>query len=392
MFKNIQPKWYIGIIALLVTIVFFILGAFPLQLHFGMWGFALTQLGILVIALVPVFLFKWKLSDVMPLKKVTLKQLSATLLLLVATFIVVNAVNIITTYLFPEAAEVGAYITEFFATVPLVVAILLVGVLTGICEEALHRGLIQYSFKDNKNELAVMLIMAVIFGVFHLSSYRFLPTAIVGFVLTYVMIKTHNFIIPVIYHAVHNIIAVTIGYFVGAGADQTVAMPLASVGVFLIVAAVTPFLFYAGIWLLNGVKPGKKVTYVALALTVILPAVGIGIQAAAPAPTGMYVTNFTMTHYVNNETEPSIFNHMVIEDEGMFDLFVSISDETNTVVTSVIVEHEDGGVIWEMSGGMFFVNFPTHLRPGTYRVTFTYETESVDMVLVGINFSVRYIG
>ena len=54
MFKNVKPKWHIGIIALAITIVFFIFVAAPLQLQFGMWGLAITELGILFIGLFPI--------------------------------------------------------------------------------------------------------------------------------------------------------------------------------------------------------------------------------------------------------------------------------------------------------------------------------------------------
>lgn len=386
MFENIKPKWYIGVFALLVTIMFFVFIAAPLQIRFGMWGFALTQLGILIIGLTPIFLFKWKITDVMPLKKVTMRQLSGVLVLLIATYFVVSTVSSITIYLFPEFGQMAAYMSEFTATVPFVVALLMMSVLTGICEEVLHRGLIQHSLKNHKNELAVMLVMAVLFGIFHLSPYRFLITAIVGFVLTYIMIKTRNFILPVVYHAVHNAIAVVIGY--GADTSQPAQILRATIGELLILSAISPFLFFLGVKLLNNKKPGKKAKYMAIAFTFILPVLGIGIHVTAPAQ-ATYVTNFSFTHYANNETEPSVFDNIIIEDAGMYDLFVSVSDETNTVITIVRVEHEDGEMVWELGGSEFFSNMPANLRAGVYSVTFTFESESEEMIPVGIRFSVR---
>ena len=346
MSENVKPKWYVGIAALLITLVFFIFAAVPLQIRFGMWGLAFTQLGILIIALIPAFLFKWKLSDVMPIKKVTAKQLLATLLFLVAAFIAANTVSAATSYLFPESAAEGAYIADFLATAPFIVSLIIISVITGICEEVLHRGVIQYTFKNIKSELAILVIMAAIFGVFHLSPFRFLPTAVLGFVMSYLMIKTGNFLIPVLYHAVHNAVGFVLSY--GADASQVVAVPAESVGVFLILSALSPFLFYFGVKLLNTErKPNKKMKYAAIALTLILPALGIGILALSTAQPGTYVTNFSMTHDVNNETPPNVFGNIIIEDEGTYNLFVSINDETHTVTTGVRVEHEDGEIVWD---------------------------------------------
>jgi len=385
--ENVKPKWYIGISAFLITIAFFIFVAAPLQAHLGMWGLAITQLGILIIALIPVFLFRWKISDVMPMKKVTAKQLFAMLLLCVATFFIVNTVTIATTYLFPEFAQFGTDIADFFTTAPFLISLIIISVITGICEEVLHRGVIQYTFRNCKSELAIMLLMAVIFGAFHLSLFRFLPTAIVGFVLTYLMIKTKNFLMPVLYHAVHNAVGFMISY--GADTSQTISIPLESIGIFLMLSSLSPFLFYTGAKLLNKEKPNRKTKCATIALTLVLPLLGIGILTLSHSQTGTYVTNFSMTPYVNNETPPDVVK-VTIENEGTYDLFVSIKDETHTVSTGVRVEHEDGEIVWDAGSGMeFFVNRVSTLRVGLYSVFFTFESQSEQMIPIDISFSIR---
>ncbi|MDR2546386.1 MAG: CPBP family intramembrane metalloprotease [Lachnospiraceae bacterium] len=386
MFKNVKPKWYIGICAFVLTITFFIFAAFPLQLKFGMWGLAITQLGILFIALIPVFLFRWKISDVMPMKKVTAKQLFAMLLLYIATFFIVNTVTITTTYLFPESVQLSMDIADFFTTAPFLASLIIISVITGICEEVLHRGVIQYTFKDCKSELAIMLFMAVIFGAFHLSLFRFLPTAIIGFVLAYLMIKTKNFLIPVLYHAVHNAVGFVISY--GADSNPTVSMPLESIGVFLILSSLSPFLFYTGVKLLNKEKPSKRTKYATIALTLVLPILGIGIFALSHSQTETYVTNFSMTPSVNIETPPEVVK-FTIEKEGTYNIFVSIKDETHTVTTGVRIEHEDGEIAWDVGGIDLFANRFTNLKIGVYNVIFTFETQSEQKTPVDISFSIE---
>ena len=390
MFNNIKPRGLIGVCALLVTFVFFFFVAFPLQLRFGMWGLALTQLGILVIALIPMFLFKWKLRDVMPLKRVTPKQLLAVMMLIVATYIVVNMVSVATAYLFPQSTQLSADIVDFFATTPFIVSLIIISVVTGLCEEALHRGLIQHTFTKGRSELAVMLIMALIFGLFHLSPFRFLPTAIMGFVLTYVMIKTENFLVPVLYHAIHNAVAFVQSY--GADTSQAVVVPLSLVGVFLILSALSPFLFYVAVGLLNEERPRKTMKYATVALTAAFLALGISAVVLQPESPRTYITNFSLTQYVNNETEPVVFGDIVIEDDGMYDLFVSINDSTHRVRAMVTVECEDGEIVWDSFwGAEFFQNSQVDLRVGVYRVIFSFETQSEEMVAVELRFSVRQL-
>jgi len=129
MIKDIKPKWYIGIGVLIVTLIFFIFGAVPLQVHLGMWGLALTELGILVIALIPVFIFKWKLSEILPIKKITFSQLSAISLHFVATYFLVNTVSIITLYFFPDYAQIAESMADFFTSVPFVISLIIMSIM-----------------------------------------------------------------------------------------------------------------------------------------------------------------------------------------------------------------------------------------------------------------------
>ena len=46
--------------------------------------------------------------------------------------------------------------------------------------------------------------MGIIFGLFHGSVWRFLPTAILGGVLTYIMLETENMFYPALFHFTNN--------------------------------------------------------------------------------------------------------------------------------------------------------------------------------------------
>jgi len=325
---------------------------------------------------------QWKLNDLIPLKKIKLKQLIAISLFFIATYIIVNTVTIMTAYFFPEIMQVGSEMSEFYQTVPFILAVIIMSIMPGICEEVLHRGLILHTLRNRKNDMTIMILMAVLFGVFHLDPYRFLPTAIIGFILTYIMIKTENFFLPVIYHTANNAITVALSY--GADTSQAVSMPLESIGIFLVFSALSPFLFYIGVKLLSNEKPNKKSKYAVLALTLLLPILGIGVLSLVREP----ITDFSFTEEVNSETPPKIF-YAAIEKESVYDLYVSMSEKTITVITSVTVEHEDGEIVWEIEGGDLFANQPTKLRTGKYRIIFTFDTQSKLMIPVEVSFAIK---
>jgi len=60
----------------------------------------------------------------MPLKKITARHLSATLLLFIATYIFVNAVPLTTMYMFPDYAQFSMGMVDFYTTVPFVVSVM----------------------------------------------------------------------------------------------------------------------------------------------------------------------------------------------------------------------------------------------------------------------------
>ena len=82
--------------------------------------------------------------------------------------------------------------------------LLVVALTPAICEEALHRGLLQYSLRGIKKKWVMLLLMGVYFGAFHMSIVRFLPMMMMGIVLSYVRMKTDNMFYSSLFHFVHN--------------------------------------------------------------------------------------------------------------------------------------------------------------------------------------------
>jgi len=387
MFGNVKPKWYIGIGVLFITIAFFIFGAVPLQARLGMWGLAITELAILVFALIPIWLFKWKFKDVIPIKKVTSRQLSATILFFFAALFTAVAISNITGYFFPKAIQTGNELTDFYLSVPLALSVAIMGIMPGICEEVLHRGLILYTLKSQKNDTVKIILMAAIFGIFHIDPYRFLPTALIGLVLSYIMIKTENILLPVLLHFANNAVSVLLSYLAygAAGTNQMSSMPLAGVGAWLVLSALSPFLFYAAAKLLNNAERKSKKIYAVAALSALLAVVGISLVTISTAKT---IANFSFTEAVNNSTSPTM-HPLEIENAGMYDLSFAIKAENDNCKTSVLVESETGEVIWNTeTGSDWSGNKNFFLQVGKYTVSFVYDCKSEQAIEVEINFRV----
>jgi len=79
-----------------------------------------------------------------------------------------------------------------------------------ICEEGLFRGFLLGGLRNGLGKTGAILLTGFLFGLFHLNIYRLLPTAIIGFILAYLVISGSSLITAVIYHAVNNAIALSI--------------------------------------------------------------------------------------------------------------------------------------------------------------------------------------
>lgn len=87
---------------------------------------------------------------------------------------------------------------------PLWIVLIVIAVLPAICEEVLFRGLVQGILKNRLSQNQLIVVIGILFGVFHLSLFRFLPTGTLGMVLAYLRIRTGSILPCMCLHMAHN--------------------------------------------------------------------------------------------------------------------------------------------------------------------------------------------
>ena len=277
--RQLNPVYGIAAFIIIETIFFVVFA--PLQYYFGMLGLALTELGLLACTLLAGQSFR----EVFPLRRPKFGQVLGTLVLWGGCFLSTMLATLVLMYFFPEGfLQASSDINSIFNTVPAPVQLLIVAVMPAVCEEAMHRGFIQHSFQSVRSDWVIILSMGLIFGIFHMDPYRFLPTAILGIGLSYVMQKTHNIFLPALFHFVHNFISIapSLGTSVETTAETIdisgllTSRPfiLMSIGSYLMLGALAPILLLAGSHLLrkaSGSLPqrteGRVIAAVILTLT-----------------------------------------------------------------------------------------------------------------------------
>jgi len=274
--KGLKP-WQ-GILAFVVMMVLFVLAGYPIQEKFGLYGVAITELMLLAMAIAATLIFRQKLKEVFPVKLPKLREVFGVLLFWMGGFLLAMIGTVSLAMLFPEEmTAVSDGLGDIMSSEGMLFGILIVSFMPAICEEAVHRGFILHTFKGVKRPWVIVLSMGVIFGVFHLDPYRFVPTAIMGACLTWVMLKTENMVLPAIYHGVNNLLpvllsfalqSVTVSTETVAADAETAALteellnsgwPLivSSIGTYLMLGIIALPLMFAGNLLLK--KKGEKV-------------------------------------------------------------------------------------------------------------------------------------
>lgn len=262
--ERVQPRWWMGVVwfAVVMVVVLFAFG--PIQSTLGMAGLVVTELILLAMAVVPAIVMKWNLKEVFSIRLPKIRQIFGALVIWGGGLLLMLGVNMVIMYLFPQQmANTSNALNSFVTSVGPVVGFLIVAVSPAICEEALCRGLIQYTFRDVKSKVVVVAAIGVIFGLFHMDPVRILGTGILGAVMAYVMVETKNILLPMVIHFANNSLSAVSMFSTSGGAvseemieasTEMISSSTAFVGVYVMLAAAAPLLLLIGAALIHEKK------------------------------------------------------------------------------------------------------------------------------------------
>ena len=159
------------------------------QMKWGMYGLALTELYLLALSVLAAKFTGSSLREIFPVKRPQWKKIFAVFLMWGSSYALLIPITMMMAWLFPKQMfSVSGDLNSFITSVPPLVSVFISCVMPAVCEEAMHRGFILKSFQTKwKNPWILCGAMGILFGLFHGSIWRFLPTALLGGVLTYLM-------------------------------------------------------------------------------------------------------------------------------------------------------------------------------------------------------------
>lgn len=292
--KNLTKRPLAAALAMAAaSILFLLLIAAPMQAAWGMTGLLLTELGLLALALGGAALLREKLSDVFPLRAPRLRPACGAVVLWLGAYMPVLTAAILMQLLLPaQTVEVSTGITGLAVTVSPWLRFLIMAVSPAICEEAVYRGFI-LSHLGPLPAWARVAVCGALFGAFHLDATRFLSTALLGAAITWAVLCTGNLFYAGLIHLCNNALSVLATIALEAAAQsapelaeqataEAAAVTPATLGVYLVLCAASPWLLWAGTALLRGgpARPRRgRRALVCLGASVLLAAAGFRLIA-----------------------------------------------------------------------------------------------------------------
>jgi len=163
-----------------------------------------------ILLLVPAFLFLMffgqRIKPTLNLMWPTPRNLAGTVLFWIGGFFLAGAAAKWQMSFLPMPEEALRALSEAFSVEDLhwTLRLFAFSISPAVCEEVLFRGVMANLLARKRSLLVVSLTIGILFGVFHFSVFRAIPTGLLGVLLTLLYLRTGNLTLAMLMHALQN--------------------------------------------------------------------------------------------------------------------------------------------------------------------------------------------
>lgn len=324
--EKVRP--WMGFALFAFVMVFFLTFGRYIQSSLGIAGVVITEICFLAFAVIFALVMRVKLKEIFPVKKITVRDLFGVgFLHLAGILLSYICLGIVGTIIPSSLKDIDRLNDFLFGNLSLIPALIIVGLLPAVCEEAIHRGAILSCFRSIKKDWVIVLIMAFFFGLNHVSLIKFFSTAILGGIMSYILVKKNNILLTIIMHFVNNAFSVLAGFKAGAGQSQSLLTNggmIRYLGIYLIMGFAAPVFLVIGSLLLKPEEHKKSRFKIA------------GIASFIILVTGVILTKkFFFSDYMNKSVSVEITSDKSEYIIGDFD----VKDDKTAIV---VIQLENG--------------------------------------------------
>lgn len=208
------PNFSDAVLVAAVSMLLLLYVGTVVQMKFLLPGLLITQLMILGVPVFAAWYTKKDFKETFSLRVPKVTGILGAVLLEIGTFVLVMVLSVALTKLWPQDVDgVNQSFEMLLEGVTFIPALLVIALAPAICEEALFRGYLFSAARKKFKPVAAILIVAALFGIYHLSVVKFFTTGILGIVFCYVVYETGSIALSSLMHFINNAVSVVILYY-----------------------------------------------------------------------------------------------------------------------------------------------------------------------------------
>ena len=206
-----SPGFALTLFALVMLLILYV-GAWA-QGRSPLWGLILTEWGLILLPVVGALWYaRVNLSGTLRLRAFSRMQGAGAAVMSVFTLILVMQFGAVHDQFLPVPdsmkEDFGKFLQGSNSLAGLAAILLAMALSPAVCEETLFRGALLSGLRQHMRPWSAVLAVSVLFGVFHLSIYRFAPTALIGLAITYVVWRTDSLWTGMMMHFINNSLSI----------------------------------------------------------------------------------------------------------------------------------------------------------------------------------------
>lgn len=206
---TVSDVWFV----VAVTILLVLYAGSLLQIKYGLAGVFGTQLILLAVPLFLVIYTKRDVKKTYGFAGTKAANYLGGAVLIVGAYMVNLVIAVGLSALFPESAGNVETVFADILSGNVLAVLLVIALAPAVCEEMLFRGVILHSLQAKYRVPSAIAITAVLFGLYHMSLIKFIPTGLLGMVFCIVVWKTGSIYPAMLMHFINNAISVIISCY-----------------------------------------------------------------------------------------------------------------------------------------------------------------------------------
>ena len=206
---TVSDVWFV----VAVTMLLVLYAGSMLQIRYGLMGVFGTQLILLAVPLFLVIYTKRDVKETYGFSGARAADYLGGAVLIVGAYLVNLVIAVGLTSLFPESAGNVETVFEDIMSGNVLAVFAVIALTPAVCEEMLFRGVILHSLRDKYRASSAIAITAALFGLYHMSLVKFIPTGLLGLLLCLVVWKTDSIYPAMLMHFINNAISVFVSCY-----------------------------------------------------------------------------------------------------------------------------------------------------------------------------------